>query len=366
MQETGINTPLRPLRPEERRERNEFPYPQADTRNERAVTRTHAGQGDGTTSVLPSAKPSATYPPPSTINPSTTYPPPSAKPSAPSPPPLKRPSASTSLLSSPTNTPHSILRPSPPAPALAKTVSSQMNTPRGALPSDPQAPSRGATFESPPLSADRGLARPRADEPGHKDPFAASDRPPATLDYTSSTTDSPRQAHKDAFAAPHIAPIHPEHIPTATERPFRQDRNDPSPASHRPLPVPTTSYVPDFAQCQKVPTEGSIQRADSYYRGHVYDSSASHLPNTGNSGKKIGQSLYTAPPSDRRETPITPPTALAYAQNQPKDHIRETSMSYTNSTTSSANLYPHPPSLPSDSRTHLTSNESPIFLANLD
>ena len=351
MEETDSNTPLRTLRPEERRERNESPYSEAHTRNERTVTRTLAGGGDGTTSVLPFANPSTTYPPPSATTSSATYPPPSAKPSAPSPPPLKRPSASTPLLSSPPASgisSHSILRPSastslsssPPAPpGSAKTVYSQINTPRGALSSDPQALSRRATFDPPP-STDRRWARPRADEAGLMDPSAASHRdttshrPAANLEYTPATTDSPQQGHKGAFAAPDIAPIHPEYIPSATERPSLQDHKG---STHMPALVPNARYIPDVTQYQKVHTEGSIQRTDSSYRG--YDSSASHLPDTRNSRKKIGHSSYTAPPSE------------------------ETSMNKTNSTTSSANLWPQPPS---DSQTHLTSDKSSIFPANLD
>lgn len=330
-------TPLRPLGQEERRERNESPCPQVDARDERTIIRTHAGQGDRTASVPPSAKPSTTYLPL----------PPSVKPSAPSPPPLKRPSASTSLLSSPTVTPHSIPRPSASIPPLSSP------------PAPPQASSRGATFESPhPPSADRGLARPRVDDQGRKDPSDASHRPSAALEYTPATTESLRQGHKDAFATPHIAPVHPEHIPTATERPSRQDRKDPSAASHRP-PVPTTGYAPDVAQ---YPTEGSIQRTDSSYG---YDSSASHLPDTGNSRKKFGQSLNTVPPLDERETPIAPPTALV-TQNQPEHLIKQTSISHTEPTTSSANHWSQPPNLSGDSRTHLTSDKSSIFLANLD
>jgi hypothetical protein len=324
LQGTGSNTPLRPLGQEERRQRNESPYPQVDARDERTVIRAHAEQGDRTASI-----------------------PSSAKPSAPSPP-LKRPSASTS---SPTVTPHSILRPGASIPPLSSP------------PAPPQTPSRGATFELPhPPSADRGLARPRVDYQGRKDPSAASYRPSATLEYTPATTESPRQGHKDAFAAPHIAPVHPEHIPAATERPFRQDCNDPSAASR----VPITGYVTDVTQYQKAPTEGSIQRADSSYRGHGYDSSASHLPDTGNSRKKFGQSLNTAPTLDGREAPITPPTALVSTQNQPKHLINETSISHTKTTTSSANDWSQPPSLSGDSRTtHLTSDKSFIFLSNL-
>lgn len=210
---------MRPLRPEEKRGKNESPYPQADTWDERTVTRTHAGQGDGTTSVLPSAKPSITYSSPSASKPSTAYPP-SAKPST----------------------------PYPPAPALAKTVSSQMNMPEGALPSDPQAPSR-ATFKSPhPPSANRGLARPRADEPGRTASLhPESHRPSATLEYTPATTESPQHGHTEG-----LPPIYMEHIPTATERPSRQDCKDPSSASRRP-PVPLTGYVPDGTQYQKHP-----------------------------------------------------------------------------------------------------------------
>jgi hypothetical protein len=198
------------------------------------------------------------------------------------------------------STPYSILRSAsisplsfPTAPALAKTVPNQMNTPREALPCDPQTPSRGATtFESPhPPSADRGLARSRADGLGHKDPSVTSYRPPAILEYSPATTESPRRGHMDAFAAPHIAPMHPEYTPTSTEDPSRQDRKDSSAASHR-QPVPITRCVPDVTQFQEAPTEGSItKRKDPCYRGHGYDLSASHLPDMDNSRKRFGQSL---------------------------------------------------------------------------
>lgn len=360
LQETCSDTPLRPLGPEKRRERNESPYPQVDTRHER----THAGQGDRVASVLPPSKPPTTYPPPSATKPSATYPPPSTtKPSAPSSPPLKRPSASASYLSPPTGTPPSIQctsastspTSSPPAPSLAKSIPGQMNAPWGALQSDPQAPYRGATFESPHLpSMDRGLVSPRADEQGRgKDPSAASHRPPATLEYTPATTESPRQVHKDAYAASHTTSIHTEHSPTVTERPSRQDRKEP-PA------VPITSHVPDITQHQGAPTEGSIQRTCSY---HGFEPSTSHLPDKGYSRTKTGQPLNPAPPRDRRETPITP--MLVFTQNQPTHLIRQTSLSHTNSTSSTKHLS-QPPSHPADSQTHLTSNKSSIFLANLD
>ena len=263
-------------------------------------------QGSRTASILPSAK----Y--------STTYPPPSAEPSVPSPPPLKRPSSSTSLLSSPTG------------------------------PRD-QAPSRGATVESPHSNADRGLVFPRADEEGRTS--VASRRPPVTLEYTPSTIVSPRQDLEDSFAVPRSAPIHLERISTATERPSRQDHKDPAAA------VPMTGYVPDIAQYQKAPKEGSTQRTDSSYRDQGYDLSASHLPFTSDARKKIGQPLNQAPPSDRREFPFIPPTALVSTQNQM--HLnRDSSMSHSNSTTSNTNLWSPPPG---DTREHLASDKSLSF-----
>ena len=396
LQDTGSNIPLRTLGPEGRGVRNETPYPQVDTRNERTI-RTHTGEGDRTASVLPSAKPP--YPQPSSTKPSASYPPPSAKPSAP-PPPLKQPSASTSLLSYPTGTSHLIPQPSasasppsyPPAPTLAKAASSQMNTPKGAPPIDPQAPSRGSTFESPHHSGGRGSARPRADEQGRKeskDPLTASHRQPATLEYTSSATESPRRRHKefkDPSTASHrqpatleytpsttesprwgykdasaVPPTYSEHISNATERLSLQDRKDPCVASHRP-PAPPTGYGPDIKQNQNPFTEGPIQRTDSSYHGHGYDSKASHLPDTSNSRKKTGQPSNTAPPSDRREFPITPPAALVSTQHQTHPSS-DSSMSHSNSTTSSTNLWSPPPG---DARTHLTTDKSFVFLANLD
>lgn len=364
-QDTGSSYPFRP------EERNESPYPQVDTRNERSGIRTHTERGDRAAPVLPSAKPSAAYPPPSATEPSatyssqsatkpSTYPLSPAKPHALPPLPLKQQSTSTSLPSALTSAPHwasaSTSPLSSPAPLLTTSASNQMNAQRGALPSDPHAPSRGPTFESPyPSRADSGLVRSRADEQqGLKDPSAASHRPPATLAYAPATTEYPRQ---DTFGVPHTAPISPEHF-RATERYSRQDRKEFPAASHRPT-VPITSYVPDVTQYQSAPTEDPIQRSESSYRGHSYDSTASHLSDTGNSRKNIEQPLNTTSSLDRRELHITPPATSV---------IRETSISNTNSTchtnsTSSANYWSQPPG---DSRTHLTSDKYSIVLADLD
>lgn len=51
--------------PEESRKRHESPHHQEDSRSQRIVVKSHAEQGDRTASVQSSAKPSTSFPPPS-------------------------------------------------------------------------------------------------------------------------------------------------------------------------------------------------------------------------------------------------------------------------------------------------------------
>jgi hypothetical protein len=90
---------------------------------------------------------------------------------------------------------------------------------------------------------------------------------------------------------------------------------------------PTTRYAPEVMQYPKATPEGSVQRTHSSF--HEHDSSAPRLLDTGDSRLEEGSFLNSAPPSDRRETPITPPSALLPTQNQRKPVIGVTNINST-------------------------------------
>jgi hypothetical protein len=121
-------------------------------------------------------------------------------------------------------------------------------------------------------------------------------------------------------------------------------------------PNPTTSYAPDVMQPKASP-ESSVQRTHSSFHDHERDSSAPRLPDTSDSRGKVGPSSDSAPPLDRRETPITPSSASISTQNQPKHVVGVRSINDGNSTISSTIPLPRPPSLPGDSQSLATSSD---------
>jgi hypothetical protein len=87
---------------------------------------------------------------------------------------------------------------------------------------------------------------------------------------------------------------------------------------------PTTRYAPEVMQYPKAIPEDSVRRTHSSF--HEHDSSAPRLLDTGDSRSEEGPSLNSVPPLDRRETPITPPSALLSTQNQRKPVIGVTNI----------------------------------------
>ena len=90
---------------------------------------------------------------------------------------------------------------------------------------------------------------------------------------------------------------------------------------------PTTRYAPEVMQYPKATPEDSVQRTHSSF--HEHDSSTPRLLDTGDSRLEEGSSLNSAPPLDRRETPITPPSAFLPTQNQRKPVIGVTNINST-------------------------------------
>jgi hypothetical protein len=86
-------------------------------------------------------------------------------------------------------------------------------------------------------------------------------------------------------------------------------------------PKPTTSYAPDVTQYPKASPDSFVQRVYSSFRSHKHDSSAPRLPDMGDFRGDEGPSSNSAQPSDGRETPTTPPSALLPTQNQRKHVI---------------------------------------------
>ena len=81
----------------------------------------------------------------------------------------------------------------------------------------------------------------------------------------------------------------------------------------------TTNYASGVMQYPKTSRESFVKRMS--YRNRKHDSSAPRLPGTGDSRGEEGPSSNSAPPLDRRETPITPPSASLPTQNQRKHVI---------------------------------------------
>ena len=94
---------------------------------------------------------------------------------------------------------------------------------------------------------------------------------------------------------------------------------------------PTTRYAPEVMQYPEATPEGPVQRTHSSFHEHD-DSIAPRLLDTGDSRLEEGPSLNSAPPLDRRETPITrftPPSVFLPTQNQRKPVIGATNINST-------------------------------------
>jgi hypothetical protein len=259
-----------------------------------------------------------------------------------------------------------------------------MHTPRGTLPYERQEPSRGTPFESPrPPGEDRGKAF--IEEQGHasKDPSATPHGLPVSPDHAPATTD-PSTLRQ---------PVWPRHLDRSNSRidanegvgrgagramegPLSErnerkrgllpkERENRLEDSANAEPNPTTSHTLDVILYLKPPQESSGQLTYSH-RSREYDFSTSRLPqaDTSDFRGKVGRSSNSKPPLSRRETPITPSSALVSTRNQPKDVIRVRSINNSNSTVSSTDSWPGPSNLPDDSKPFATSSDKSSIVSH--